>query len=176
MESRECHRKPSTKRCKPQEAEPRPTRRRRCWLHGYGLTAESRRTLHYHPSESVRIATGMLIAALHHSGLAILTYTPSPMRFLNEILHRPANERPFVLLVVGHPTDNAGDLRRTIEVPGPVKAAYAYVWVSGEYVFKVNGKTAGRDADEGTVADYDLRPHLAQGENVIEVLGGGEII
>jgi hypothetical protein len=72
--------------------------------------------------------------------------------------------------------ENAGDLKKTVAVPGPVKAAYAYVWASGEYVFKVNGKTVGRDADEGTIEDYDLRPHLVQGENVIEVLGRGEVI
>ena len=72
--------------------------------------------------------------------------------------------------------ENAGDLKKTIDVPGPVKAAYAYVWASGEYVLKVNGKTVGRDADDGTIEDYDLRPYLVQGENVIEVLGGGEVI
>jgi nitroreductase len=73
----------------------------------YGLTAEGRRPPHYYPRESVGIATGMLITALHHSGLAVLTYTPSPMGFLNQILHRPPNERPFVVLVVGHPAENA---------------------------------------------------------------------
>lgn len=61
----------------------------------------------YYASESVGIATGFLIAALHHAGLATLTHTPSPMKFLNEILGRPSNERPFVLLVVGYPTDDA---------------------------------------------------------------------
>jgi iodotyrosine deiodinase len=63
---------------------------------------------HYYPAESVGIATGMLITALHTAGLATLTHTPSPMGFLNEILGRPADaERPFLLLVVGHPADNA---------------------------------------------------------------------
>lgn len=62
---------------------------------------------HYYASESVGIATGFLIAALHHSGLATLTHTPSPMRFLNDILDRPANERAFLLLVVGYPAENA---------------------------------------------------------------------
>lgn len=61
----------------------------------------------YYNSESVGIATGMLIAALHHAGLATLTHTPSPMAFLNEILDRPSNEKPFLLLVVGYPADNA---------------------------------------------------------------------
>ncbi len=58
-------------------------------------------------NESVGIATGFLIAALHEAGLATLTHTPSPMKFLNRILERPDNERPFLLLVVGHPTDDA---------------------------------------------------------------------
>ena len=62
---------------------------------------------HYYASESVGIATGFLIAALHHAGLATLTHTPSPMKFLNKILDRPSNERPFVLLVVGYPTEDA---------------------------------------------------------------------
>lgn len=62
---------------------------------------------HYYASESVGIATGFLINALHHSGLATLTHTPSPMKFLNQILDRPTNERPFVLLVVGYPASDA---------------------------------------------------------------------
>lgn len=61
----------------------------------------------YYANESVGIATGMLVTALHHCGLATLTHTPSPMKFLNEILERPSNERPFVLLVTGYPTENA---------------------------------------------------------------------
>ncbi|MFK7770333.1 MAG: nitroreductase family protein [Mariniblastus sp.] len=62
---------------------------------------------HYYVNESVGIATGFLIAALHHAGLGTLTHTPSPMKFLNEILGRPSNERPFVLMVVGYPADDA---------------------------------------------------------------------
>ena len=63
---------------------------------------------HYYPMESVGLATGMLIAALHVAGLATLTHTPSPMAFLNEILKRPASvERPFLLLVTGYPAENA---------------------------------------------------------------------
>lgn len=58
----------------------------------------------YYVTESVGIATGLLIAALNHCGLATLTHTPSPMRFLNEILGRPASERAFLLLVVGFPS------------------------------------------------------------------------
>lgn len=62
---------------------------------------------HYYAVESVGIATGFLIAALHQTGLATLTHTPSPMKFLNECLGRPAHERPFLLLVVGYPADDA---------------------------------------------------------------------
>jgi hypothetical protein len=58
-------------------------------------------------SESVGIATGVLIAALHHAGLATLTHTPSPMGFLSEILGRPANEKPYLLLVTGYPAEGA---------------------------------------------------------------------
>jgi len=61
----------------------------------------------YYPKESVGIATGLLIAALHHAGLATLTHTPSPMNFLNKILARPAHEKPFLLLVVGYPAPGA---------------------------------------------------------------------
>lgn len=59
----------------------------------------------YYPKESVGIATGFLIAALHTAGLVTLTHTPSPMRFLNEILDRPSDEKPFLLLVVGFPAE-----------------------------------------------------------------------
>jgi len=61
----------------------------------------------YYVRESVGIATGILISCLHLSGLAMLTHTPSPMSFLNKILKRPNNEKPFVLLVVGYPDINA---------------------------------------------------------------------
>ena len=61
----------------------------------------------YYVNESVGIATGLLISAIHNSGLASLTHTPSPMGFLNKILWRPEQERPFLLLVVGYPADNA---------------------------------------------------------------------
>ena len=74
---------------------------------------------HYYPAESVGIATGLLITALHTAGLATLTHTPSPMGFLNEILGRPADaERPFLLLVVGHAAEGArvpAIERKTIE-------------------------------------------------------------
>jgi len=73
----------------------------------YGVLEDGRKVKNYYVSESVGIATGFLIAALHHAGLATLTHTPSPMNFLNEILERPANERPFLLLVVGYPASGA---------------------------------------------------------------------
>ena len=61
----------------------------------------------YYPTESVGIATGILITALHLSGLATLTHTPSPMKFLNKILGRPDSERPFLILVTGYPSREA---------------------------------------------------------------------
>lgn len=67
---------------------------------------EGDRGKHYYVNESVGIATGFLIAALHNAGLATLTHTPSPMSFLNQILDRPDNERPFLLLVAGYPSSN----------------------------------------------------------------------
>ena len=73
----------------------------------YGVDADGHKQKRYYPMDSVGIATGLLIAALHHAGLATLTHTPSPMAFLNTILRRPDNERPFVLLVVGYPAANA---------------------------------------------------------------------
>jgi len=60
---------------------------------------------HYYVQESVGIASGMLLAALHHAGLATLTHTPSPMIFLQKVLNRPAHERPFLLIPVGYPSD-----------------------------------------------------------------------
>jgi len=73
----------------------------------YGVGSEGRRVKHYYAKESVGIATGFLIAALHHVGLVCLTHTPSPMGFLNEVLNRPAQEKPFLLLVVGYPAEDA---------------------------------------------------------------------
>ena len=69
----------------------------------YGLLPGGSKKSHYYVNESVGIATGMLIAAVHHAGLVCLTYTPSKMDFLNQILSRPSNERPFLILVVGYP-------------------------------------------------------------------------
>ena len=73
----------------------------------HGFDEQGKRVKHYYVNESVGIATGLLISAIHHSGLASLTHTPSPMRFLNKILQRPEQERPFLLLVVGYPEKDA---------------------------------------------------------------------
>lgn len=69
----------------------------------YGVRGSGERFSHYYVPESVGIATGLLITALHHAGLATLTHTPSPMGFLNEICQRPLQEKPVILLVVGYP-------------------------------------------------------------------------
>ena len=73
----------------------------------YGLLPDGRKVKHYYAQESVGIATGILITALHLAGLVSLTHTPSPMGFLNQILGRPAQERPFLILVVGYPANDA---------------------------------------------------------------------
>jgi len=73
----------------------------------YGEGPDGARRDNYYVTESVGIATGLLVAALHHAGLACLTHTPSPMKFLNTILGRPERERPFLLLVVGYPAAGA---------------------------------------------------------------------
>ena len=73
----------------------------------FGELPDGRKVKHYYPVESTGLATGMLITALHQAGLATLTHTPSPMKFLNEILGRPKSERPFLLLVAGYPADDA---------------------------------------------------------------------
>ncbi len=72
----------------------------------YGVLANGQKVKHYYVQESVGIATGILITAIHHAGLVSLTHTPSPMGFLNDILGRPAHEHPFLLLVVGYPAEN----------------------------------------------------------------------
>ena len=76
----------------------------------HGVSAEGKKFKNYYVTESVGIATGILITAVHNAGLVSLTHTPSPMNFLNEILGRPGNERPFLLLVVGYPAS-------TVRVP-----------------------------------------------------------
>ena len=80
----------------------------------YGRRPDGTRQTHYYVMESVGIASGLLIAALHHAGLATLTHTPNPMGFLNELLERPVNERAVMLVVAGYPAPDAvvPDLRR----------------------------------------------------------------
>ncbi len=73
----------------------------------FGALAEGRKVKNYYVTESVGIATGMLITAIHHAGLVSLTHTPSPMGFLNDILGRPQNERAYLILVVGYPAPEA---------------------------------------------------------------------
>lgn len=73
--------------------------------HAYDLE-EGKKLTNYYTVESVGIAVGFLIAALHHAGLATLTHTPSPMAFLGAILGRPVNEKAFILLPVGYPADD----------------------------------------------------------------------
>ena len=71
----------------------------------YSISLNGEKTKHYYVKESVGIATGILITALHNAGLATLTYTPVNMAFLNKILVRPLNEKAFMILVVGYPSD-----------------------------------------------------------------------
>ena len=71
----------------------------------YGVRDDGSKYSHYYYPESVGIATGMLITGLHNAGLATLTHTPNPMKFLNSICDRPTRERPIILLVVGYPKD-----------------------------------------------------------------------
>lgn len=80
----------------------------------YQVSPDGTKRKSYYPKESVGIACGFFIAALHHMGLATLTHTPSPMAFLSRILGRPANEKPFILFPVGYPAAGAEvpDLRR----------------------------------------------------------------
>jgi nitroreductase len=85
----------------------------------WGAAADGGRIKHYYPTESVGIATGFLLAALHHAGLATLTHTPSPMGFLNRLCARPESDKPFVLVVTGHPAPGcmvpvAGGVRKPL--------------------------------------------------------------
>lgn len=72
----------------------------------YNLDKEGNRTSNYYVNESVGLASGFLLTAIHHAGLVALTHTPSPMNFLTELLERPKNEKPYLLIPVGHPIDN----------------------------------------------------------------------
>ncbi len=73
----------------------------------WGEFDDGERFKNYYVPESIGIATGFLLAALHHAGLTTLTHTPNPMRFLNEMLSRPASEKPTMIIAVGHPADDA---------------------------------------------------------------------
>ena len=95
----------------------------------YGKLPDGTKVKHYYAQESVGIATGVLITAIHHAGLASLTHTPSPMRFLNEILGRPENERPFLLLVVGYPAEDA---RVPVITKKPLEAFVTWVGAPDE--------------------------------------------
>lgn len=77
------------------------------FVQAHGIAPDGGVVKHYYATESVGLATGILITALHDAGLATLTHTPSPMGFLNTLLERPAHERPFLLLVVGYPAPGA---------------------------------------------------------------------
>ena len=92
--------------------EHKPFLERAPWLivifaESYELMDDGTKAKNYYVTESVGIATGMLITALHHAGLVTLTHTPSPMKFLNDLLGRPDNERPFLILVAGYPEEDA---------------------------------------------------------------------
>lgn len=77
------------------------------FIRRHGVRPDGSTYRHYYATESVGLATGILITAIHHAGLVSLTHTPSPMGFLNELLGRPESERPFLLLVVGYPAEGA---------------------------------------------------------------------
>lgn len=78
-----------------------------CFAESYGIDDAGEKVKNYYVQESVGIACGMFIAAIHNMGLATLTHTPSPMKFLGEILDRPDNERPYILFPIGYPADDA---------------------------------------------------------------------
>ena len=78
-----------------------------CFAEPYGIDDDGEKRTHYYVQESVGIACGLFITALHHMGLATLTHTPAPMGFLRNILDRPDHERPYILFPVGYPADGA---------------------------------------------------------------------
>jgi len=80
----------------------------------YDLDSHGNKSNNYYVKESVGLACGLLITAIHHAGLCALTHTPSPMDFLSKILKRPRNERPFLLIPVGYPADDCSvpDIKR----------------------------------------------------------------
>ena len=78
-----------------------------CFAEAYGVDEDGTKTKNYYVQESCGLACGLFITALHYMGLVTLTHTPSPMGFLNEILGRPRNERPYILFPVGYPAEDA---------------------------------------------------------------------
>lgn len=78
-----------------------------CFAQSYSVLPDGRKVKNYYVTESVGIAIGMLVTAVHHAGLVSLTHTPSPLGFLNQLCGRPENERPILLLVVGYPAEEA---------------------------------------------------------------------
>lgn len=78
-----------------------------CFAQSYGFDENNERIKHYYVQESCGIACGMFISAVHNMGLTTLTHTPSPMKFLNEILGRPKNEKPYILFPIGYPSNDA---------------------------------------------------------------------
>ena len=96
------------------------------FMERYGFDDKGNKRKNYYTAESVGIATGFLINALHEAGLATLTHTPNPMKFLNEILERPGNERPYILLVVGHAADDAM-VPRAATVKKPLETISTFV-------------------------------------------------
>ena len=78
-----------------------------CFAEQYGLDADGEKTKNYYVQESVGIACGLFVTAIHNMGLATLTHTPAPMTFLRDLLDRPSNERPYILFPVGYPAEDA---------------------------------------------------------------------
>ena len=85
----------------------------------YGLAADGSRYKHYYVNESVGIAVGFLISALHHSRLACLEHTPNPMKFLNQLCDRPKHEKPMMILPVGYPSETA-EIPQAAKVKKPI--------------------------------------------------------
>lgn len=92
----------------------------------YSVDDAGNKRKNYYMPESVGIASGFLINALHNAGLATLTHTPNPMRFLNKILNRPTRERPYILLVVGHPTADA-KIPRAATIKKPLEQISSFI-------------------------------------------------
>ena len=77
-----------------------------CFAESYSFSPDGKKIKNYYVQESCGLACGLFVTAIHNMGLATLTHTPSPMKFLNDILNRPRNEKPFILFPVGYPSDD----------------------------------------------------------------------